>query len=73
MTYVFDLELHPKQANEKTIWFTAKEKYLVRYDMDTKKFSCSCMAGTFNITGNKGLDCKHISKAKKLVRALGLE
>ncbi len=73
MGYLFDMQLHPKQSNETTVWFTAKERYLVRYDQKTKEYSCSCMAGTFQLTGKKQRDCKHIKKAKELIEVLGLE
>lgn len=51
-------------------WFKAKNEYNVRIDADRDTGSCDCTGATFKQSGAKQKDCKHIKKAKKIVKVL---
>jgi len=68
VTLTFDIER--KEETTKAFYFLVKEKYRVRIDRETGEGSCDCMADVFRKGGRKQKDCKHIKKAKELLKAV---
>ena len=49
-------------------WFLAKEKYLVCLAPGER--SCDCRHGTMQISRGKKSDCKHVKKARELLKVM---
>lgn len=58
-----------EEATAHAFWFLAKEKYKVRIERDTGRGSCECMGDIFQKGGRKQKDCKHIQKARAILKA----
>ncbi len=69
MTLTFDIER--QEETPQAFYFLAKEKYKVRIDRETGKGSCDCLGDTFQKGGRQQQDCKHIVKAKEILKAIG--
>ena len=62
------IKITDKTSN--SVWFLAKDKYIIRIDRKTKEASCSCKGDAFRKGGRKQKECNHIEAAKKIFKAL---
>ncbi len=67
MTKIFSIKR--EEATAQAFWFLAKEKYKVRIDRETGQGSCECLGDIFHKGGRKQRDCKHIQKARAILKA----
>jgi len=70
MTKIFSIEF--EEATDQAFWFLVKEKYKVRIDRETGEGSCECLGDIFKQGGRNQRECKHIKKARELLKAGGL-
>ena len=59
-----------EEPSAKAFWFMAKEKYKVRIERETGIGSCECLGDIFQKGGAKQRDCKHIRKAREVLKAV---
>ena len=69
MDLKFDIKCD--KETPQAFYFLAKEKYKVRIVRETREGSCDCMGDTFKQGGREQKECKHIQKAREILKAIG--
>lgn len=57
--------------SQKAYYFLVREKYEVRIERGTEIASCECLGDIFMRGGRKQKECKHIQKARELLKVVG--
>jgi len=69
MGYTFEIKCVGRSAN--TCFFEAKKKYKLDVNRRTGEGVCSCWGGTSKAGGRKQKDCKHLEKAREIIKVMG--
>lgn len=51
-------------------WFKVKGRYDVRVDTVSGEANCTCQGDTFKQGGRKQIECKHLQKAREVLKVL---